>query len=220
MKKYIAIAVLVLVTVFFVIQQIRINKLTDKAQLQAVELSSLNDVVDVHKARTGELSFKLASVSIEKGNLKKSLDLAGFDIKKLKEQDIKWRKLTNALQFKLEAAGSVETSVTDTFYVEGTPEKPDTVYYSTFNEWSNDYLSIYNGKIIDKKLTFDYDYKVRIKLFQEPKGKKTLVTAMLTDPKAKITSANSITVEHKTKFWEKWWFWGAAGLTTGIMIAK
>lgn len=222
MKKNIIIigVVLLVFSIALIFQSFRINNLKDANQLQAVELSSLNDEVDVFQARNGELSFKLASVTIEKGNLKKSLDLAGFDIKELKEQDIKWRKLTNALQIKLQASGSVSTTVIDTFYTDGTPEKPDTVYYSTFNEWSNDYLSIYNGKIIEKELTFDYNYKVGIELFQEARKNKIIVTAKLTDPNAQIISANSLTIEHKNKFWEKWWFWGAAGITTGILISK
>lgn len=191
----------------------------DKVQLRDVELSTLKDSVEMIEMKNGELVAKIESVEIEKDNLRESLEIAGFDIKELRAQGVKWRKVTNALKLELQAAGSVQTSVTDTFRM--SIEVPgDTVWYSTFNNWSNDYMSIYNGEIFDKNLKFDYDYKVGIKIIQAPKRKSTLITVKLTDINARITSANSITVKHKTKWYQKWWLWGSAGLVGGVIIAK
>ncbi len=221
MKAKISLAVIVILFVVVGVLYILLQRNKDRVQLSNVELSTLKDSVAVYQSKNGDLSYKLASVTIDKGNLKKSLDIAGFDIKELKAQNIKWRKATNALKLELQAAGSVTTEVTDTFYIDNeVPGKIDTVWYSSISDWSNDYLSIYNGRISDKNLAFDYDYKVDIKLVQTEKGKSVLVTAMLTDPNASITTANSITVKHKTKWYQKWWLWSSAGLIGGAFLAK
>ena len=215
-KKYWWIILVMTAVIYIVVLKVKVNHLHDDKQIQAVELSTLKQEVLVHKSKAGDLTFKLNSVNIEKDNLKKSLDVAGFDIKELKGDNIKWRKLNNVLKIELEAAGHGETEVIDTFRIEST----DTVYYSKVGDWSNDYLSLFNAKVETKKLFFDYKYKTGINIFQEPTKKGTIVTVKLSDPLASITSANSITVVHKKKWHEKWWFWTAIGVTGGIMITK
>jgi len=193
----------------------------DRIELKNVELSTLKDSVTMTETKNGELVAKVSSVEIEKENLKKSMEIAGFDIKELRDQNIEWRKVTNALRVELQAAGSAQTEVTDTFYVKiDVPGKIDTVWYSVLDDWSNDYLSIYNGKIVEKRLDFDYNYKVGMDIIQSHKRKSTIVTISLTDPYARITTANSITVENKTKWYRKWWAWGAIGFVGGVFIAK
>jgi hypothetical protein len=219
-KKYwlaiVAVAFILTTFVYIGIQHRKLHKIQDVAQLQAVELSTLQDSVSVYKNKSGELTYKLTSVEIEKGNLKKSLELAGFDIRELRADNIKWRNLNNALKLELQAAGQVVTTVRDTFRIENT----DTIYYSKVDNWTNGYLSLFNAKVETKKLFFDYRYKVGLDIFQEPKKNSTLVTVKLTDPNASVTTANSITVTHKKKIWERGWLWAAIGLTGGILIAK
>jgi hypothetical protein len=219
-KKYwlaiVTVAFILTTFVYIGIQHRKLHKIQDVAQLQAVELSTLQDSVSVYKNKSGELTYKLTSVEIEKGNLKKSLELAGFDIRELRADNIKWRNLNNALKLELQAAGQVVTTVRDTFRIENT----DTIYYSKVDNWTNGYLSLFNAKVETKKLFFDYRYKVGLDIFQEPKKNSTLVTVKLTDPNASVTTANSITVTHKKKIWERGWLWAAIGLTGGILIAK
>jgi len=215
-KKYWWSILVIAALIYISILNIRINKIKDSNQLQAVELSTLKDSVTVYKAKNGDLTYKLSVVEISHSNLKESLDIAGYDIKKLKADNIKWRKLTDVLKLELKAAGHVETAVHDTFRIENT----DTIYYSKVNDWSNNYLSLFNAKVETKKLFFDYSYKTGISIFQEESKKGTIVTVKLTDTNASITTANSITVVPKKTIWQKWWLWTAAGLTTGILIAK
>lgn len=211
-----SISFILLLFVFIGIQHRKINHLNGANQLQAVELSTLKDTVAVYQNKAGELTYKLSVVEVSHGNLKQSLKLAGFEIKQLKDRDINWRKVNAALKLQLAATGSGETTVTDTFRIESI----DTVYYQKVNDFTNDYLSLFNAEILNRKLNFDYSYTTGISIIQEPKRKETIVNVFLTDPKASITSANSITVKHKTKWFQKPWLWGIAGLGTGILISK
>lgn len=216
LKKYWWIIPIAAAIIYILVLNAKINKIQNENQIQAVELSTLQDSVKVHKSKAGELSFKLNSVNIEKNNLKESLSIAGHDIKKLKDDNIKWRKLNNVLRLELSTAGNVETTVYDTFRIETT----DTIYYSSVSDWSNNHLSIMNAKIETKKLFFDYTYQTGIDIFQEPTRKGTIVTVKLTDTNAKITTANSITVIPKKRIWQKWWLWTTIGAAGGIFIAK
>jgi len=200
--------------VYIGFQHRKINRLQDDNQLKAVELSTLKDTIAVYQNKAGELTYKLSVVEVDHSNLKESLALANFDIKKLRENDIAWRKITNALKLELEASGHGETGLRDSFYV----MKTDTIQYSTF-AWSNDFLR-FKGSVQDERLFFDYKYKTGISIIQEAHRKETLVSVFMTDPNASITSANSITVKHNRKWYQKPWVWGVAGLTTGIFISK
>jgi len=201
--------------------QLRIVNLRDEVQLKAVELSSVNDSLITYATKYGILVTKVNSVIIDKDNLKESLRTAGFNIRELKDENIRLRRVTNALKLKLETKGTVETATKDTFYIkEEIPGKIDTVWFNTFAPWTNNYLSIYNGKIMDNLLMFDYDYRTQITLVQEERRKQAIITATLTDPNARIIAGNSITVNKKTPWYEKWWLWGAAGFVGGTLLAK
>jgi hypothetical protein len=206
------------------IQHRRINHLRDDNQLQAVELSVLNDSVLSFESKNGDLTYKLSVVGVSHTNIKESLVKAGFEIKQLKDRDINWKKVNAALKLELEASGHIETSIKpDTFRIEPARQSggnTDTVYFSEIEDWSNQYLSLYNGEIVKQKLQTDYRYKTGISIIPERKRNETIVSVFLTDPKAEITSANSITVKHEKRWYEKPWLWGVAGLTTGILITK
>jgi len=217
-KLWIAAIAFILATFIYIgIQHRKINHLSDANQLQAVELSTLQDSVSVFKSKTGELTYRLSSVEIEKSNLKRSLEFAGFDIKELKDRDIAWRKVTAALRAQLAATGHVETDIKpDTFRI----EKTDTIYFQKVADWSNNYLSIYNGEIVQKKLSFDYSYRTGISILQTQNRSATIVSVALTDPNAAIVSGNSITIKHKKRIWERGWLWAVVGFTGGIMISR
>jgi len=210
-------AIFILATFIYIgIQHLKINRLSEINQLQQVELSVLNDSVMVYRNKAGESTYKLISVEIDRRNLKESLDKAGFEIRKLKEKDIAWRKVNSALKLQLYATGSGQTSITDTFKI----NTIDTVYFQKVSNWTNNYLSLFDTEIINRKLNFDYQYQTGISIIQEQKRKETVVSVFLTDPNAKITTANSISVQNKKKWFEKPWLWGLAGLGTGILISK
>jgi len=213
--------ILILFAVIFIVQRIKINKFDNIRQLQAVELSTLKDSVLTITTKNGQLVSKVQSVEVENGNLKESLEIAGFDIKELKQENVKWRKINNALKIEMQSTGSVSTGVADTIRIETNAEgKTDTIYYSRVSNWSNDYMSLFNGKVEKGNLLFDYRYYNKFEILQTVTRKGTIVSVKFEDPKSKTISANSITVSHKTKWYQKWWFWGAAGLTGGILIAK
>ena len=204
------------VFVYIGIQHRRIDRLSDENQLKAIELSTLKDTVAVYRNKAGESTYKLISVEIEKENLKKSLELAGFDIKELRKRDIAWRKVTSALRMQLAASGHVETSITDTFRIESI----DTVYYQKVADWSNNNLSLFNAEILNRKLNFNYQYTTGINFLTSGKRSETVVSVFLTDPNASVTTANSITVSHKKKWYEKPWLWGVAGFGAGVFVTR
>lgn len=216
-NKIVGIVTLVVLVALFAYmgyQNRRINRLQNENQLKAIELSSLRDTIAVYQSKNGDLTYKLSAIEVSRSNLKESLELAGFEIKKLKERDINWREVTNALKLELEAAGQGETALTDSFYV----FKTDTVQYSTFG-WTNDFLA-FSGSVQDERLFFDYNYKTGISIIQEPRRQETVVSVFLTDPQAAITTANSITVKHKQKIFQRGWVWAVIGFTGGILLTK
>lgn len=204
------------VFIYIGIQHRKIDRLSDENQLKAIELSALKDTVAVFQNKAGELTYRLISEQASNRNLKESLTLAGFDIKKLKDRDIKWRKVTSALRMQLAASGSGETIIRDTFRIMET----DTVYFQKVIDWSNNNLSLFNAEIVNRKLNFNYQYKTGISIIQEQKKKETIVSVFLTDPNAKITTANSISVQQKKRWYEKPWLWGVAGLGAGVLISR
>lgn len=216
LKLIIAGTILAGLILVIIIQNHKINKLSQTNQIQSVELSTLKDSVLIHKSKNNELTFKLASVEIEKSNLKESLDLMGIDRKELRERDIKWRKITAALRAELAATGHGETNVVDTFRI----EKTDTIYFQKVNDWTNNYLSLFNAEIVNKKLNFDYSYKTKIDFITTGTRKETIVSVILSDPKAQITTANSITIKNKKKWYERPVIWTVVGIGAGVLIAK
>lgn len=198
------------------IQNLCINRLYKENQIKSIELSTLKDTVSVYRDKSGELSYKLSVVEVSHSNLKSSLEAAGFEIRKLKDKDISWRKLTNALRMQLAATGTGQSTVIDTFRI----EKTDTVYYSKIEPLSNNHLSLFNSKIENSKLFFDYQYQTGISVLQETKRKETIVTIMLTDPNASITTANSITVKQERKWFQKPLLWCVAGFGLGVLVFR
>lgn len=214
---WILLAIFILATFVYIgIQHRRIDRLSEINQLQQVKLSAINDSVMVYKNQAGESTYKLISVEIEKENLKKSLTLAGFDIQDLKDREIKWRKVTSALRMQLAASGHVETSITDTFRI----ERIDTVYYQKVADWSNNNLSLFNAEILNRKLNFDYQYTTGINFLTSGKRSETVVSVFLTDPNATISTANSITISRKKKWYEKQWLWGLFGFGAGVFVGR
>lgn len=214
LKKYGLLAVGLLLLVLLTFQKCQINRLKNANDLQNVELSTLNDSVTVYRSKTGKLTYKLTSVEIERDNLKKSLAIAGFDLKELKESDVNWRKITSALKAELAAAGSGTITLRDTAWINNT----DTIRAATF-AWNNRYLFL-SGNIIEKKLDFSYKYKTGIDIVNTRQGKTNLVSVYLLDPNAVVTTGNSITIRQKVSWYEKPWLWGVAGLVGGYFIAK
>jgi hypothetical protein len=217
-----SIAFILGIFIYIGIQHRRINRLSDSNQLQAIQLSILNDSVSVYANKNGELTYKLISAEVHNKNLKESLETAGFDLKKFKERDISWRKINSALRLQLAATGSGVTTITDTFRIEPAQidhsgRKTDTLYFLKVQDWSNNHLTLFNSKIENSKLFFDYSYKTGISIIQEKKRKETLVSVMLTDPNASITTGNSITIKEERKFWQKPWIWCLAGFGAGIL---
>jgi hypothetical protein len=210
----IALCLIIILFVYIGFQHRKVNKLESINQLQAVQLSVLNDTVSVYKSKSGDLTFKLTSVEIERNNLKESLEIAGFDIKKLKSGDIEWRRITNALKLKLETVGSGTVQLHDTTYI----HSQDSTKATYFNV-ANNYLT-FDASIINRDVSYQYYYRTGIEILQTPKRSNILVSVSLMDPNAAITSANSITITHKNKWWEKPWLWGIIGFGTGVLISK
>jgi len=206
------------IVLFLWLNQIKINNLRSENSLQKVELSSLNDSVNVYKGKNGNLTFKLESVEVESSDRKKALELAQFDIKDLKARDIKWRDVNFALNAKLEAITNGTTDLKDTVWLPSTTNK-DSVKAFNFN-WQNNFHSI-KGTIVGKKMNIDYlKYKVGFSIINTPVKNTNVVSVYLTDPDAIITTSNSITVKPKTK-WGGWKYLEfGAGLVTGYFIFK
>lgn len=214
---WIASFVFIAATMIYIgIQHRRINRLSEDNQIQSIELSSIKDTVAVYKSKNGDLTGKINSVEVDNKNLKEKLEIAGFDIKELKQRDIDWRKITDALKLQIEATGSGQTTVTDTFRI----VKNDTIPYMKVNDWSNNHLSLFNGEIFNKQYKFDYYYKIGVDFLTEEKRKGTVVSVILSDPKAEIISGNSITIDKKKKWFERPVVWALFGFGTGILISK
>ena len=219
-KNYVWIVVVVLIAlaVLFFVQKRKITRLTEQTQIQAVELSQLQDSVLTYATKNGQLISKVKSVEIDKRNLKESLEVSGVQIKELKDKDIRWRKLVGVLQAELEVAGQGTATVTDTFKI--IEHTTDTVYYQTIKPWTNNYLSLFEMTIENNNFDFSYNYKTPIEIYTEQLRKKTIVTFSLPDPEARITTATSITIEQKKKFFERPIVVGTAAFLTGFFIAK
>lgn len=168
---------------------------------------------------------KIQAVEIDKSNLRKGLEEAGFTIKELRDKDIRWRDITNTLQAKISANASGITTLHDTVYSNTT----DTIKRAEFN-WNNRYLFLKGGVYEDKgkcigcptvkTMKFDYTYETGIDIINEKKRKSNVISVYLSDPNAVVTTANSITINHKTPWYKKPWLWGATGLIGGYFIAK
>ena len=217
-KKWWWVGLIVVFGIVLFIQHIKINRLNDDVQIKNVELSMLKDTVLTVVTRNGQLISQINSVQIEKDNIKESLEVMGFDLKSLKDENIKLKTLNFALNAQLTSSGNISTTVIDTFKIFET----DTIRYQKINDWTDGRLSVFDGTIENNNLLTDYRYNLKFKLLSNTEKNKTIVTFVPDDPtnKTVISSASSITIIHKKKWWEKWYVWTAIGLTGGILIAK
>lgn len=220
MKKYWWVGLIVLFLIVFFIQKGVITKLVKENQLQNVELSTMKDSVLHVVTKNGLLIDKIESVEVDRKNLKDALEIAGFDKKELKDQNIKLRNLNFALKGELQAMGTVTTTIHDTMEIVNT----DTIYYTKVDDWTDNRLSLYGGTIRDNELNFEkYTFEAGFNFFLSKERNKSIVTVKFRDNDdgaIKLTTANSITINNKLKWYEKPWLWGLAGLGTGILIAK
>ena len=219
MKKVVGIVIFVMAIIIGIFVY-KINKLDDQNQLKSVEISMLKDSVLNVVTQNGQLISKIESVEVDKDNLRDALKIMGLDIKELRKDNIKKNNLIFAMRAQLEAIGSISTTVYDTIRTEILSSgKIDTVYYKKVEDWTDNKLSLFDGTIEDNRLNFkDYTFKVGFDFFLTEKRNKSIVSVKFPDPSVKLITANSITISHKTKWYEKPWLWGAIGLTTGIII--
>jgi len=217
LKKYWWLIVIVVLLVFIFVQNKKINKIEGNLQLRNVELSTLKDSVNTFVTKNGELINQIEAVRVEKGNLRKSLEIAGFDKKELKEANIKLRNLNLALKAQIEATGNISTTIHDTFEVQNT----DTIYYSIVDDWTDNKLSLFGGTIKNQKLDFEsYTYKTGFKFYLSENRNNSIVTVKFDDENIKLTTGNSISIPHETKWYQKWWVWTTVGATAGVLITK
>lgn len=212
--KYIVIAGLITTIIVLYYQ----NKHLDKTnQIQAVELMAAKDSATLFKTKAGETYFQMKAVEIEKNAIKESLITAGFELKDLRQKDIKWRDLVGVLTAKIESFGSGSTAGHDTtiYVLSSVP-----FVGKKYNDWSNGNLFLYDLYTDKDSLHHKYKYQTGISFFPEKQGKNTKVTATLTDPHAVVTTGYSIIITPTSKWYMKPWLWGVAGLAGGIFITR
>lgn len=214
-KNWLFVVVTSLLLSLLFISKCNNTKIKKENELKTIELSTLKDSVTTIIGKNGELTFKLNSIVVEENGNRKALEAAGFEIKKLKEKDVEWRKVNFALQAQIQAFNSGQTVLHDTTIV----TKTDTVKQANFTV--NDKHLFFKAFIVNKDVKYTYSYQTGISILNTPKGKHTNIVSMyLTDPNAKVTSANSITITHKTRWYEKPWVWGITGLAGGFYLGN
>jgi len=220
MKKYWWVGVIIIFAIVFFVQKYKITKLIEKNQLQNVEISTMKDAVLTVVAKNGVLINKIESIEVDKRNLKDALEIAGFDKQELKDENIKLKNLNLALKAQIEATGNITTTIHDTMKIVNT----DTLYYTKVDDWTDNRLSLYGGTISNNELNFTkYTFKAGFDFFLSKERNKSIVTVKFDNNKdgaIKLTTANSITIINKKKWYEKPWVWGLAGIGTGILITK
>lgn len=211
MKKYSVIIFLVLCTAAYIIIINRsLSRSKSELRLKNVEISTLKDSVKVVVSKNGELTFKFQSIQVESKERKDALELLGLEVSELKQRDIKQKNIISALNARLSASGSGTVIMKDSLiYVKGDSTKV------SYGKWTNNYLTL-NPFLTGNNLDFDYLYEANISLVQE----KNVVSAIISDPNARIVTANSITIKNKKKWWDKWYFYLAAGSIIGYEVAK
>jgi hypothetical protein len=193
------------------------RKFQEISQVQAVKLSTLQDSVKVIKQKNGELSYKIEAVEVDKRNLRQALEIAGFEIKDLKEKEIKYKNLIAVLELTIQGFGKGQSEVRDTIYI----TEKDTVYVQLIRDWSDSRLNLFDMRIIDNQFTFGYTYTIHdLGMFVEEKKDSWIVTAAPKQPGVKIVSGNSIVIVDKKGFFERPIVWAIAGFTGGILITR
>lgn len=220
MKKLYGLIALVFAVLFvaYLFQLWENDKLNDKLQLKNVELSQMKDSVLTYVTKNGQLISKIKSVEVDKRNLKDALEVIGIEKEYLKDQNIKLKNLVSVLQLEIKTFGEGQTNVVDTFYIDKVTT--DTIYYQKVNDWTDNYLSLFNAKIEDKEFKFEYNYFLDMDLLVDKPKDAIIVTAKINNPNLESLKATSIMVSTKRKWWEKPWVWGIAGVGTGVLISK
>ena len=211
--KYI-IAIVLFFSIFILIQNHKINKLNDLSQIQVVELATLNDSVKVVKSKNGELTYKVSATEIEKGNLQQSLEIMGYNLKDLKNREIKLKDINHALELKLTSQGTGSTTIHDTIFA----DNGDTITGGTYN-WNNKYLFL-TGTIKTKDMSIKYKYETDTKLIDTKQGKSTIVSVYTSDTCAVISNIKPLIIAHKTYIWEKPWITIPIGILIGGFLIK
>jgi hypothetical protein len=220
MKKLYGLIALVFAVLFvaYLFQLWENDKLNDKLQLKNVELSQMKDSVLTYVTKNGQLISKIKSVEVDKRNLKDALEVIGIEKEYLKDQNIKLKNLVSVLQLEIKTFGEGQTNVVDTFYIDKVTT--DTIYYQKVNDWTDNYLSLFNAKIEDKEFKFEYNYFLDMDLLVDKPKDAIIVTAKINNPNLESLKATSIMVSTKRKWWEKPWVWGIVGVGTGVLISK
>ena len=210
-------SVILLLMLIITVQYFQKKSLRKTNQVQAVELMAVNDSVKAYKDKLGNAYFMVNAVEIEKNALKVSLETMGFTIKELRQKDVTWRNVVSALKAKIEVSGQ-----TDTIPLIDVPKDSLTVSLPVVDkgfDWTNHYLTI-SGIIKPETIIMNYKYTTDIALVQERERKGIKVTAIISDPTAKISTGSSIFVSQKLKWYEKPWLWGLGGLVAGYFATK
>jgi hypothetical protein len=219
---WVAFALLLLVILILWLQNKSLKK---ESQIKDVLIASQNDTVKSYKTKAGEAYFKWQSIEVERNALKGSLEVMGIDMKKLKAENIKWRDLVSVQNIKIEAMGQIIANTHDSII----PSPPDTIsnhasqipQVAQVFDWTSPGKNLtLNGYFLNKVLNAKYTYQIGLQLSTEKHGKDYIVTASLTDPNAKISTASQITIIPTKHWWEKPWIWGLVGLAGGIYITK
>jgi hypothetical protein len=213
-KFYIFLGVLLLGYIIY--QEIRYSGIKKKYDIQSVKLMNLNDTAKVYKTKTGELYSQLSSVTIDRDALKTSLDESGFEIKQLKQKDIEWRNIVDALKLKLESSGHDTTRLHDTTYVAINGTKLNVQFYN----WTNNYLTLSGMIMANKSMSINYNYSTQLYYTNEQIGHQSKITVWSSDPNSKITMGSQITVSVKPKWYEKWWVHELVGFGVGKFLLK
>lgn len=204
--------------IFWYIQDVKYKRVQILAEVQAVQLMSVQDTVRQLHTKKGELYVQIKSIGVEKSNLEKTIEAMGLKVKDLTAMGIKKDDVIAVLKLQIEAAGTIHTPVHETVIHDTVPGFYKGVL-QTLEPWSNGHLFL-TGTIKDKIFDADYQYKTGMVLVPEQKGKSIVVTAKLDDPKAKILTGQQINVVYKVHWYEKPWVWGAAGFVGGIIVNK
>jgi hypothetical protein len=210
--KKIMIYGLLIISVFSLYQWDRASKAIKEKELMSLELMIAKDSIVVHTGRNGSLSFKLLQMDIEKGNLRKAIDLLGITNKELKDQDIKKNNIISVLQGKIQTQGHGATALTDTILI----VKNDTIFKEKTFKWQSKYMYI-NGHTFNDSILLKYKYSLDFSFISAKQGKNTIVTAKFNDPNMVLMSAQSIVIKPRKPF-VKWWMVLILGVTGGYLI--
>lgn len=220
-NKIIAILTGIVMIVLFItigVKNRKINHLSDENGLKSIELQTLKDSVDVFRARNGDLTYKLNVIEVSHRNLKDGLETAGFDLKKVRNENIKLKNIVAALKMEIQSYGSISVPLIDTLEI----IKTDTIKFQKFNYWTDKRLELINGTV--KNNNFDvenYYYNLKMSLIPTKEKDRTIVSIQFDDKHTKVLSATSIVIEKdKKKFYQRPMFWTLVGFTGGILIAK